>query len=149
MPSLTDIIDMFGEFGFTETDVRSSLAVGDSAHNAFEGLKARLQIKWAELGQELSADQQRELRLTYDRLMTITMTARTTTASKRAEDRRRVSSLSDMFSTRLGAHRKRMGEEFVSTVRDQLRKQKRADGMSPEAERRARSMGFFEEDEEI
>lgn len=76
MPKLAEIIEMFEQFGFQEAHIRRALALGDSAFNAFEGLKSCLQLKWGEMCQEISADQQKELRPVYDRLMNITMKSR-------------------------------------------------------------------------
>jgi hypothetical protein len=77
MPKLPEIIEMFERFGMPEAYVRQAMAVGESAHNAFEGLKTCLQLRWAELCQTLSAESQADLRPVYDRLMKITMKSRT------------------------------------------------------------------------
>jgi hypothetical protein len=73
MPKLAEIIEMFEQLGLPETYVRQALARGDSAFNAFEGLKMSLQVAWEDLPEE-----QRELlQPIYDRLMRITMKSRT------------------------------------------------------------------------
>ena len=76
--TLNEVISMFEQFGFHEQHVRRALAAGDSAFNAFEGLKMTLQLQWGDMCQELSVDRQKELRPIYDRLMKISMKSRTT-----------------------------------------------------------------------
>lgn len=77
MPKLDEVLDMFERFGMPREYVRRAMAVGESAFNAFEGLKSCLQLRWGELCQEISADQQAELKPIYDRLMKISMKSRT------------------------------------------------------------------------
>jgi hypothetical protein len=77
MPKLAEIITMFEKFGMPEEYVRQAMAAGDSAFNAFEGLKNCLLLRWQELCQTLSVDKQAELRPVYDRLQNITMKSRT------------------------------------------------------------------------
>jgi hypothetical protein len=90
---LRDIIEMLELFGFEEAYVRRSLSAGDSAFNAFEALKTSLQLRWGDMCQELSVDEQKRLRPIYDRLMGITMKSRRTAASDRAEAKQRVDSM--------------------------------------------------------
>jgi hypothetical protein len=80
MPKLAEVIEMFEKFGMPEEYVRRAMAVGESAFNAFEGLKSCLQLRWAELCQELSAERQAELKPLYDRLMKTSMKSRKTQA---------------------------------------------------------------------
>ncbi len=77
MPKLDEVLDMFEKFGMPREYVTRAMAVGESAFNAFEGLKSCLQLRWGELCQELSAESQAELKPVYDRLMGISMKSRT------------------------------------------------------------------------
>ncbi|NIT77289.1 MAG: hypothetical protein GWN58_22820 [Anaerolineae bacterium] len=86
MPKLSEVIAMFEQFGMPEEYVRRAMAVGESAFNAFEGLKSCLQLRWAELCQELSAERQAELKPIYDRLMKISMKSRTMSDDQKVLD---------------------------------------------------------------
>lgn len=149
MPALSEVIEMLSQFGFQEEHVRQALARGNSAFNAFEGLKLILTTRWAEMCQELSVERQRELRPIYDRLQAITMTARVTEAQKQVHEQRRVNNLFDDFMDRAAEHKMRVGRQFFETVREELRKSKRAGKLGADGERRAREAGIFGEDEEI
>lgn len=73
MPKLDEVLDMFEKFGMPRDYVRQAMAVGESAFNAFEGLKSVLLLQW----EEMPVSQQQELKPTYDRLMRISMKSRT------------------------------------------------------------------------
>jgi hypothetical protein len=75
---LNEVIEDFGEFGFSGSEVRRALGAGDSSFNAYEGLKILLQLKWDEMRCELDADFLEGLKPVYDRLMGLKMTSRTT-----------------------------------------------------------------------
>jgi hypothetical protein len=148
MASLPEIITLFELFGFNEQHVRQALAAGDSAFNAFEGLKTTLQLRWGEMCQELSVDKQKELRPVYDRLMGITMKSRKTKKSEAKKEQRSVRNIFDDLSRTMDERKRRRGEEFTSQVRENLRRAKRAGKLDAEGERRARATGLFTEDEE-
>lgn len=88
---LSEVIADFREFGFSESEVRRALAVGDSSFNAYEGLKILLQLRWDEMRCELDADLMEVLKTVYDRLMGLKMTSRTTKQQEEviSEDERR------------------------------------------------------------
>ena len=125
---LAEIIEMFAKFGMPESYVRHMLAQGDSAHNAFEGLKTILQLRWGEMCQELSAERQQALRPLYDRLMNIRMTSRTTQAQQRNQAKGKIS---EMFREMYEDQKKaRLSEVFdfaaECAVREEERKKRRA-----------------------
>lgn len=70
---LNEIIKLFEHFGFASGNVKDCLSRGDSAFNAFEGLKTKLQFKWDTMNQELSSEKLIELKPIYDRIMKITL----------------------------------------------------------------------------
>ena len=67
---------------------------------------------------------------------------------KRAEAHQSIN-IADRMKDRLDDHRKQNLAQVTHEVRSQIRKMKQTEGMSPEAERRARAMGLFDDDEEI
>lgn len=90
---LNEVIALFKLFGFTEEYVRTALAAGDTASEAFERLKTVLQLRWFEVCQESSVAKQKELRPSYDRLMAISMKSRTTESSIHEEAQARVNTM--------------------------------------------------------
>jgi hypothetical protein len=128
---LQEIIEMLAEFGFEEAYVRRALAAGDSAFNAFEAVKTSLQLRWGDMCQELSVDEQKRLRPIYDRLMGITMKARTTKAGQRAEAKAKVRNIfHEMFEEGKKRRQQDLNEVFdlaaEYTVREQERKARKA-----------------------
>lgn len=121
------VITMFIRFGFNEQYVRRALAAGDSAEAAYEALERALQIRWGEMCQELSAQDQQELRPLYDRLMCIRMTSRHTNADRRAEAQSRVESMFRNME-REAEQRKAQGLreafDFAAECRQRMAKQK-------------------------
>lgn len=149
MASLPEIITLFGLFGFHEQHVRRALAGGDSAFNAFEGLKLTLQLRWADMCQELSVDKQKELRPVYDRLMGIKMTGRTTKKSEACKEARKVVNIFDDLTRTMDEQKAKRTTEVLSQTREHLRRAKRAGKLDAAGEARARASGFFTADEEI
>lgn len=78
MPKLAEVIEMFEMFGFSAREVKKWLGAGASAHNAYEGLKILLELRWADMNQELGIDTLRELKPVYEALMALKMTGRKT-----------------------------------------------------------------------
>lgn len=111
---LSEVIADFREFGFSESEVRRSLAAGDSSFNAYEGLKILLQLRWDEMRCELDEDLMEGLKTVYDRLMGLKMTSRTTKQQEEviSED-----------------ERKRKMEEFIRYSKDDL--EERIKNMTP------------------
>jgi hypothetical protein len=149
MASLPEIITLFELFGFNEQHVRQALAAGDSAFNAFEGLKTTLQLRWGEMCQELSVDKQKELRPVYDRLMGITMKSRKTKKSEAKKEQRTVRNIFDDLGLRMDEVKAQRGREVLSQTREHLRRAKKAGDLDAAGEARARANGLFGPDEEI
>lgn len=140
---LVEIIQMLSQFGFNEVYVRRALAGGDSAHNAFEGVKSALQIRWGEMCQEISAEAQRGLRPVYDRLMNITMRSRRTSADDHAEAK---SCVDDIFTTMEREQAKRKGQnlrEVFDLAAEYRRRQEEADKRKA-AKKAAKKQKFVE-----
>jgi hypothetical protein len=144
MPKLTEVIEMFGEFGFSESEVRRSLAAGDSAHNAFEGLKILLELRWADMNQELSMDRLKDLKPKYQVLMSLKMTARKTTTQKRAQQKNEVKNLTEKLLDRMSERKKENVEAFVGVLAEKFRKMEKAGALDDAAKSRIRSMGLGE-----
>ena len=149
MASLPEIITLFGLFGFHEQHVRQALGAGDSAFNAFEGLKLTLKLRWADLCQELSVERQKELRPVYDRLMGITMKSRTTRKSEAKKEARKVVNIFDDLSRHADEQKEKRKMEVISQTREHLRRAKRAGKLDAAGEARAKASGIFTQDEEI
>lgn len=146
---LTEVIADFERFGFPEEHVRAALAGGDSAFNAYEGLKSALTLRWGDLCQELSAARCAELRPAYDRLMGLRMTARSTRGDFLKRERGRVSAAADRITGSAVASRVFNADAFVEATREQVRKHKRAGTLGAQGEANARAIGLFAPDEEI
>lgn len=146
---LAEVIEALEQFGFGEGYVRQALAAGDSAFNAFEGLKMLLQYRWREMCQELSAERQKELRPIYDKLQGLVMKSRMTPADKERQERASSARIADRLQDHLEVSRRRNMREFTRMVRDGLRKDKREGKLDAAGEARARALGFFDADEEI
>jgi hypothetical protein len=69
MMKLGEVIELFGMFGFESEHVRAALGMGDSVHNAFEGLKIVLEMRWNEMNQTESMETLRRLKPAYDKIM--------------------------------------------------------------------------------
>jgi hypothetical protein len=73
---LKEVLELFSAFGIREGDVRSALMLGDGAFNAFEGLKAKVDLCWLEFQDrvesgEMDAESLEALRPNYCRLAKI------------------------------------------------------------------------------
>lgn len=134
---LEEILTMFRRFGFSDEYVRRSLAQGDSAHNAFEQLKTVLQLRWGDMCQELSAEQQKELRPVYDRLMAIRMTKRTTAAEQRQEAHRRVDGIFNQMKDEIQKRRDRNLREVFDLTLEYTQRQEAAEARK-KAQRKAK-----------
>jgi len=143
--TLVEIIEMFKLFGFHEKHLRAAMAGGNSAFNAFEGLKLTLQIRWGEMCQELSVTKQKELRPTYDRLMKITMKSRTTKADQAEQEQVNKARGYQKLKMRMAAQSESRKRDFFGMVRDKVKD--RVGEMTPEAKANARAMGFLDEED--
>ena len=144
---LVDVISMFSLFGFSEDIVRRALAAGDSAHNAMAALQTSLQLRWADMNQEWSLDELRTLKPTYETLMGLKMTARTTPAQKAKVRRVRQATSFDHMMDGAEARKREKAKRFHGVVGEHLRKMKEDGTLS---EKRAREIGFgylFDDDD--
>ena len=124
---LTEIIEMLGRFGFEEIYVRRALVRGDSVHNAFEGMKTALQLRWGEMCQELSVERQKTLRPVYDRLMSIKMTARQTPADDRAEAKSKIDGIFEEMKRSMQQQREQNLREVFDLTAEYARRQEETD----------------------
>ena len=142
MPNLKEVIAMFAEFGFNEPTVRRSLGAGNSAHNAFEGLKTSLQLKWADMNQELGTERLRELKPLYETLMGLKMTGRKTKKDARKAEKAKVKDLTDDLMAGLDRQKRKNVESFVGHLRKSFRQKEQAGELDDAAKARIRAMGF-------
>ncbi len=138
MPKLQEVIDMFAEFGFPEAEVRRSLGAGDSAHNAFEGLKVRLEMRWADMNQELGMERLKALKPLYETLMGLKMTGRKTTKDVKAKRKATARKVAADMMDRLEANKKRNVERFMESFAEGLN----AKDLDEDAKARVRAMGL-------
>jgi len=76
---LNEVIELFAAFNVSQGEVRSALAQGDGAFNAFEGLKAKVDLCWLEWQErvgrgEMEAEHVEALRETYRKLAGLKLT---------------------------------------------------------------------------
>ena len=142
--TLQQVLEDLALFGLPHGWVRSALVQGDSAHNAFEAVKTKLQLRWAQMCQELPAAQQQELRQVYDRLMALRMSSRSTQADVKAKEREKAKQAFTKIMDRAAKHRQEKGIEFTELVRGHMKKYDERGELSPEAKERARRMGLLD-----
>jgi hypothetical protein len=135
---LKEVIEMFGEFGFPESEVRQSLGAGDSAHNAFEGLKVRLELRWADMNQELGTERLKALKPLYTTLMGLKMTGRKTKKEMAAKRRAKAKAVAADVMEQLEERKRRNMERFMESVGEKLR----AKDLDEDAKARVRAMGL-------
>ena len=146
MPKLQEVIEMFEEFGFSESEVRQSLGAGDSAHNAFEGLKLRLELRWADMNQELGTERLKALKPIYTKLMGLKMTGRKTKKEQAAKRKAKARILAEDYMDRLEERKRKNVEHFMEILGENLN----AGDLDDAAKERVRAMGFgdlLEEDD--
>lgn len=146
MPKLQEVIEMFGEFGFSAEEVRRVLGTGDSAHNAFEGLKTLLQLKWADMNQELGTDRLKALKPIYEKLMGLKITGRKTKRDVKAKRKATAKRMAEDMMDRLEARKQRNMEHFMEALGSELN----AKDLDEDAKARVRAMGLgdlLEEDD--
>ena len=146
---LQQVLDMFTVFGFDREQIRVAMAQGDSAFNAYEGIKFQLQLRWEEMQAELSRAQLGELRQVYDTLQGIKMKSRTTLASKQRSENFKTSILADRMRNRMEQRAQQNLTSVMEMTREQLRQAKQRGELDAAGEARARAAGFFGPDEEI
>ena len=114
------------------------LGAGDSSFNAYEGLKILLELKWADMNQEMPADLLADLKPVYDRLMSLRMKSRTTVASQRMERRARARASARIVEKMMKERKRENLAKFIEYTEEELEKELK--GKSPEeiAEIRAR-----------
>jgi len=137
---LQEVIKMFGEFGFSAREVRASLGAGDSAHNAFEGLKARLQLKWADMNQELGTERLKVLKPLYTKLMGLKITGRKTEKEVAAKRRAKAKEVAARMMDEIEARKRENVEHFM----EELGKGLRARDLDDAAKARVRAVGLGE-----
>ena len=135
---LKEVIEDFREFGFTESEVRKALGAGDSSFNAYEGLKILLELKWADMNQEMPADLLVDLKPVYDRLMGLKMKSRTTVASKKKERRARAQASARIVQRMMKDRKQENLAKFIEYTEEELEKQLKDKSPEEIAEIRAR-----------
>lgn len=144
MPNLKEVIDMFGEFGFTESTVRQALGAGNSAHNAFEGLKICLELKWADMNQELGTERLKALKPLYETLMGLKMTGRKTGKDVKKKRKARTRDLTDDLMGRLDQRKRKNVEAFLGTLGKDFRKMDKEGKLDAATKDRIRASGLGE-----
>lgn len=149
MATLTEVIEMFGEFGFTEREVRTALGAGDNAHNAFEGLKLQLEIKWGEINVERGMETIEKLAPIRDRLLKIKMKSRKTKKAAKAEKKQKVHrAMDNLFATTERSNQRKRGL-FAESLAAEVERMHKAGELDEAAKQRFRNLGLghiFEED---
>lgn len=68
---LAEVIRLMALFGYREVEVRTRLAEGDSVHNAWEGLKLELALRFKEAEEQLGPERLEGLREAYEKLTSL------------------------------------------------------------------------------
>lgn len=117
---LNEIIEMFAKFGFVEEHIRTALGAGESPFNAFEGLKALLEAKWAEMNQTESINKLKELKPIYERLMKIKLISARTQKDVERERDERIKRMTENLKDQMEEHKQRRTAEFMGHL-DKMR----------------------------
>jgi hypothetical protein len=119
---LAETIQLLSLFGFAEEEVRTRLAAGDSVHNAWEGLKLELEMRWDTFNQELGMNKLSELRDPYEKLMGLTLKSAKRKSEVEAENRRRIRNVVADTERRAYARGQKNLAAFMSSFEEQLRR---------------------------
>ena len=90
--NLSELIYLITPFGYTEEEIRERLSYGDSAFNAYQGLKVELEIRWDEIRNRTSEPLLlEELEELYSRIMNTHLKSviRVSDVRKEKDDKRR------------------------------------------------------------
>lgn len=142
MPKLNEVLEMFEKFGFSEREVKRGLGAGDSAHNAFEGLKCELMLKWSDMNQELGMEELKELKPVYQTLMGLKMTGRKTSSDvkkvRKAKAKVRAHSILDVMEQQ----KVKRTESFMEMLGEEFRKKDAQGKLDDETKKRIEAMGL-------
>ena len=128
---LDEVIGLFKRFGFEEGHVRTALAMGDSVHNAFEGLKIVLEVRWNEMNQTEGMETLKELKPIYEKIMGLKLKS-ATKASDVAKERAEAAVNSAIkMEDWLGRQKSKRMALFMEEFRTQIEKHLKEDPDNP------------------
>jgi hypothetical protein len=128
---LSELVRLMSYFGYSEEEVKRRLAHGDSPHNAWEGLKLELQIKWNEANQELGVERLAELKPIYERLQGLTLKSAKKQSEVDAENRERINRIVEQTQERMEERKERNLRAFTESFEREMHKAAAKDPDNP------------------